>query len=265
MGVGSFTDARVLDEHAPDAADVAPDCSDPTAEARVQYQEQALEALRLSPKYAAWLYSRCRPYLGKRVLDIGAGIGTFSRLAAEHADEVVAVEPEARFASLLSERFSAESCVKVARLEAGHLEPGALGLPFDSVMCLNVLEHIEDDLDALARLRAQLRPDGHLLLLVPAHPSLYGPLDQGIGHFRRYTRRELGEKLAGVGLATAELRYVNPVGWAAWFFYARVLRRKALSTGGARSFDAIVPIVRPLDLLRLPFGLSVWAVARPLA
>ena len=264
-GVESFTEERLLDEFALGRVETATGRTDPSAEtsARVHYQEQALEALRLSPRYAAWLFDRCRPYLGKRVLDIGAGIGTFSTLAAQHADEVVAVEPEARFASLLSERFAEERCVKVARLEAGRLGPGTLGLPFDSIMCLNVLEHIEDDLDALVRLGAQLKPSGHLLLLVPAHPSLYGPLDEGIGHFRRYTKRKLGEKLSSAGFATTELRYVNPVGWAAWLFYARLLRRKALSTGGARGFDAIVPIVRPLDVLRLPFGLSLWAVARP--
>jgi SAM-dependent methyltransferase len=229
---------------------------------RVRYQEHALEVLRRSSRYAAWQFERCRPYLGERVLDVGAGLGTFTELAARHA-EVVAVEPEDRFASLLRTRFDGHDRVAVVCLRAEDLEPTVLGGPFDSVLCLNVLEHIEDDVDVLRRLCNQLRPSGHLLLLVPAHQRLYGPTDEAIGHFRRYAKQELRDKLVRAGLASVELRHVNPVGWVAWFFYARVLRRAALSTVGARSFDLIVPLVRPLDSLHLHFGLSLWAIARP--
>jgi SAM-dependent methyltransferase len=229
-------------------------------------QEVTLEELERNPRYAAWLFERCRPYLGPRVLDFGAGIGTFTALVADCAEEVVALEPEPRFSERLEARFAHDSRVEVARVEARELEPGSLGAPFDSLLCLNVLEHIDADVDALSRLRAQLRPGGRLLLLVPAHPLLYGTVDAALGHFRRYSKRELRRKLEGARFAVRELRFVNAVGVPAWFAYGRVLRHAHLAGPGMRAVDPVVPVARRVDALHLPFGLSLWAVAeRPAA
>ncbi|MBA2371140.1 MAG: class I SAM-dependent methyltransferase, partial [Chloroflexi bacterium] len=133
---------------------------------------------------------------------------------------------------------------------------------FDSILCLNVLEHIEDDEDALQRFRRQLRPDGRLLLLVPAHRFLFGGYDRAAGHLRRYDRATLRALLHRAGFEIEELRHVNPVGGLGWLARVRLRRGDEWPAGSFRTFDRLVPVLRHLDRLRLPFGLSLWAVAR---
>ncbi len=211
--------------------------------------------------YNAWLLDRCRPYLGRRVLDVGAGIGTLTELLAPLCELVVAVEPDPAFLARLRRRFAGRSNVVVLEAEATTLAPSSLP-PVDSAVCLNVLEHIPDDAEALRRLREQLPPGGRLLLLVPAHPSLYGSLDRTAAHERRYGKEALRRLLEQAGFAVEVLRHVNPVGTLGWLVSARLLRRARFPEAPLRLYDRLLPILRPLDRLRLPFGLSLWAVAR---
>jgi SAM-dependent methyltransferase len=206
--------------------------------------------------YNTWLFDRARPYLGRRVLDAGAGIGTFTALAAE-GREVVAVEPDPEQLPLLRERFDGRPDVEVV---AGTIDDvdGA----FDSILCLNVLEHIRDDRGALGRFHALLAPGGTLLLLVPAHPALWGGNDRVVQHERRYTKAVLRRRLEEVGLTVADLRYVNPVGAVGWFVSIRLFGREQVPEGPLKLYNSLVPALRLLDKVDVGFGLSVWAVAR---
>jgi SAM-dependent methyltransferase len=212
-----------------------------------------------SRHYNAWIFDRARPYLGSRVLDVGAGLGVFTELAADTGADVVAVEPHGEFLDLLRERVGPRPNVRVQEGTAEALPDRAR---FDSLLCLNVLEHVAADADAIAGFRDRLVPGGHLLLLVPAHPALYGAYDRSVGHERRYTKGALRRLLAGAGFERVELRYVNPVGAAGWLVRVRLRRTPDWPKGSFRTFDRLVPVLRPLDRLRLPFGLSLWAVAR---
>lgn len=211
--------------------------------------------------YNTWLLDRSRPYLGRRVLDVGAGLGTFTELAAD-GREVVALEPEAAFAADLRKRFAGRPNVQVVEAEADELEESE---PFDSVICFNVLEHIPDDEGALRQFHSRLAPGGHLLLLVPAHPFLFGAIDRTVHHERRYRREPLRRLLEQTGFAVQTARYVNPLGALGWLVSGRVLGRGQIPTGPLRLYDSLVPVLRALDRLALPFGLSVWAVARRVA
>lgn len=211
--------------------------------------------------YNTWLLDRSRPYLGRRVLDVGAGLGTFTKLAAD-GREVVALEPEAAFATDLRKRFAGRPNVQVVEAEADELEESE---PFDSVICFNVLEHIPDHEGALRQFHSRLAPGGHLLLLVPAHPFLFGAIDRTVHHERRYRREPLRKLLEQTGFAVQTARYVNPLGALGWLVSGRVLGRGQIPTGPLRLYDSLVPLLRALDRLALPFGLSVWAVARRVA
>ena len=101
-----------------------------------------------------------------------------------------------------------------------------------------------------------------LLLLVPAHPAAYGRIDAVLGHERRYRKRELGARLQAAGFEVARLRHVNPVGIAGWFVTSRLLRAEQMPSGPLRLHDRLVPVLRLIDRLPVPFGLSLWAVAR---
>jgi SAM-dependent methyltransferase len=137
---------------------------------------------------------------------------------------------------------------------------------FDRTVCLNVLEHIEDDVGALGVLRECLKPGGRLLLLVPAHPSLYGPMDRMAGHHRRYTRGMLRRRMEAAGLAPVKVRYINPVGGLGWWVNARFGQPSSLSDPSINRqilwFDRYVqPISRILSPLSSRwFGQSLWAV-----
>jgi SAM-dependent methyltransferase len=217
--------------------------------------------MQLATNYNAWLLDRARPYLGRRVLDAGAGTGTFTEAVASGRELVVAMEPEPSFARQLRERFEGRPEVVVLETDSDALVPDALPA-LDSVVCFNVLEHIRDDRAALARFRDVLVGGGHLLLLVPAHPALYGATDRLVEHERRYRKVDVDRLLTEAGFDVVDLGYVNPVGAVGWFVSSRLLRRELLPQGSLKLYDRLVPLLRRLDRLPLPFGLSVWAVAR---
>jgi SAM-dependent methyltransferase len=208
--------------------------------------------------YNSWLVERSEHYLGRRVLDAGAGLGTFTEMIAD-GREVVALEPDPEHAMRLRERFADRPNVTVLEAEASSPE---VGEGFDSVLCFNVLEHIVDDEGALASLGAALKPGGRLLVLVPAHPFLYGTIDRALDHVRRYRRGELRSKLTDAGFTVEALRYVNPVGALGWLVWGRVLRWDRVPAQPLRVYDRLAPLLRALDRVPLPLGLSLWAVAR---
>ena len=213
-----------------------------------------LQAMASAQAYNDWLIARARPWLRGRVLDVGAGIGTHTAQLRPLADEVVALEPDPKFAQMLRERVEGVQIIEG--------DATAVQGQFDAIVCFNVLEHIEDDESTLRRLRELLAPDGALLLLVPAHPALFGPIDTAFGHYRRYGKRELREKLQRAGLDPAVLRHVNPVGALGWLAQARIRKRERMSYRGLDLYDRLVPALRLLDNVPLPVGLSLWAVAK---
>ena len=224
----------------------------------VETLDRALADIAGARAYNEWLFDRIRPFLGTRVVDAGAGIGTFTELATEAGAEVTAVEPVPEFAAILRERFKSNDRVTVVEGTVG-----AVGQRrFDSIICLNVLEHIENDGATLRQFIELLAPHGRLLLLVPAHPSLYGGYDRAAGHVRRYSKQVLHERLVGAGFELETLRHVNPIGGLGWLLRVRLRPSEEWPAHAFTVFDRVVPIERYLDALRLPFGLSLWAVAR---
>jgi SAM-dependent methyltransferase len=221
-------------------------------------QHDTLLRMAAAENYNAWLLERAVPFLGRRVLDVGAGIGTFTDRLASMCELVIAAEADPEFADILRRRFADRSNVQVVDAEAEAVVPGG---PFDAIVCFNVLEHIAEDDQALMSFRGQLSPGGALLLLVPAHPLLYGATDRMLGHERRYRKDQLRGRLEQAGFSVDVLRHVNPIGALGWLFSARLLRRREIPRASLAFFDRTVPLVRHLDRLGLPFGLSLWAVA----
>jgi 2-polyprenyl-3-methyl-5-hydroxy-6-metoxy-1,4-benzoquinol methylase len=223
-----------------------------------------LELLRGARRLVAWMFEQFETPRGGRVLEVGAGIGTFSeRLLDDGAGELLLVEPEPQSAERLEQRFAGDARVRVVRelLPDAPTVAAAVGT-FDLVLCQNVLEHIEDDAAAVDAMAAALRPGGRLSLLVPAHPRLYGRLDAGYGHHRRYTRHRVRALVRDAGLELEQLYSFNLLGVLGWLAGNR---RKNVRIGGAALglYDRLVPLWRVIErALRPPVGLSLVAHAR---
>lgn len=223
------------------------------------------ETLRLIYKMSAlnqWIYDVIKPAVGRSAVEIGCGIGCFTELLL-HLDRVYAFDINATYVEFVNQRFASSGKVKAMVQDAQHPLPAeVLAAPVDTVICFNVLEHIEDDIAALGHMRAALSPGGHLILLVPAIPFLFSSLDVELGHYRRYDRRTLDARVAQVGLVPVAHRYINVFGILGWFLNGKILRRKLLPAGQLDLYNKLVPAFRAIERLTgPPIGLShiIWA------
>ncbi len=222
-----------------------------------------LEIMSKAVNYRRWLFGQVSPYLGRRVFEIGAGIGNYTEYLLDR-ELVVALEIHAAAAARLRERFGALPNVRI--YQGDMTDTGLRALAehrCDSALCFNVLEHIEHDALALENVRHVLAPGGRLLLIVPALPFIMGTVDQSLGHYRRYTRRSLGAVVAGAGFTIERSFYMNFPGIFGWLWNNRIVRRKEESKGQIGVFDRfIVPWLSPLErVISPPIGLSVVCVA----
>jgi glycosyltransferase involved in cell wall biosynthesis len=216
---------------------------------------------RLS-RYNAWLYDQISPFVGRRILEVGSGIGTMTRYLLDR-ELVVASDINPRYLEALRATLSGRHNVAVHPFDLSAPVPEWVAkYSLDTVVCLNVLEHVDDDDAVLWQLHDALTPHGRLLLIVPAMRALYGAIDEAIGHFRRYERDALSAKLRRAGFRVEEIRYMNAIGVPGWFFNGRLLRRKSVPGLQARLNDLLVPILRLERRLDLPFGMSLLAVGR---
>ena len=223
-----------------------------------------LEIMSRATNYGAWIYSHFRAYPGQRIIECGAGIGNFTRFLLDR-DLVVAADCYAPCLTYLASRFAAASNVVPVQMDIG--SPAVLELARyrpDTVVCSNVLEHIQDDEATLTCMHTLLAGSrGRLVLLVPAFQCLYGSIDRTIGHYRRYGKRELERKLVRAGFVIKDLFFMNTVAPLGWFVNNRVLKRTQESVAQVLVFDRwIVPWLSRLErLIRPPFGLSLIAVS----
>jgi SAM-dependent methyltransferase len=194
------------------------------------------------------------------VAEVGAGIGTFSeRLLAHGVDELLLVEPEQACVRALHERYDARPGVTVSDEllpDSPLLKANAGALDF--VLCQNVLEHIPDDLSAVRAMADTLRPGGVVTILVPAHPRLYGPLDEAYEHARRYTPERLAWLAGAAGLTPLHVGHFNALGILGWWTKNRLSPEPRLDPRSLRVYERLLKVWRPIeDRVTLPFGLSV--------
>jgi glycosyltransferase involved in cell wall biosynthesis len=218
-----------------------------------------VEALK---RYTAFLWDLIRPYVGRRVLEVGSGTGVMTRYLSTR-ERLVATDIDAHYVELLRRTYADKPNVEVRPLDLGRLGEDGAGLrDFDTVVCANVLEHVEDDGAALRAMRDLLAPGGRVVLIIPALRRLYGAIDEAIGHYRRYTRHEIEEKLREAGLAVEHVSYFNVIGIAGWYLNAVILRRRSVPGLQARMNDRLTPLLRLERRLHPPVGMSLLAVGR---
>lgn len=224
------------------------------------YVGKDLEAMSFARNYHHWILSLIRPYLNGSVCEVGAGVGSFSQLLLDcDIERLTAFEPSARMHAQLAEAIAGDPRA-VAVNDFLTRDSAAEG--FDTVVYVNVLEHIERDAEELCVARDTLRPGGNLVIFVPALPMLYSPLDKEIGHFRRYTRPGLERLVDEASLRRVTSRYLDVAGILPWYVNF-VLLKRSIGGGTVSAYDRlVVPIMRRVEaLLPMPLGKNVLLIA----
>jgi 2-polyprenyl-3-methyl-5-hydroxy-6-metoxy-1,4-benzoquinol methylase len=231
-----------------------------------RYAADDLETMSEARNYQAHVFGLVRPYIGSHVLEVGCGIGTMTNQLLDHAERVVCIEPNLNCATRAREALAGNDrvAIRVCHLEEcnrGELQEQR----FDTIVCVNVLEHIEDDVRALALFREVVAPaGGQVLIFVPAVQRLYGPHDAALGHHRRYSKQTLHAAFTSAGLDVVSMRYTNPIGLFGWMYNLYISGNTEHTTGQVRLFDRFVaPWALPIErVLPPPIGLSLFAVGR---
>jgi 2-polyprenyl-3-methyl-5-hydroxy-6-metoxy-1,4-benzoquinol methylase len=216
--------------------------------------------------YVRWQLDQFEPYLGRRVLEVGCGVGAMLAQLGPR-DFVMGVDIEPELADFTKKRFGGQPNHQFASLDISSLSVADRSQlkehNFDTIVCSNVLEHIDDHASAVTTMADLLVPGGVLALLVPAHPALFGPYDVTDGHFRRYTKATLREVVVGANLKIERIYHFNSIGAVGWWVQYRVMRRSDQTQGDYRLMQTLVPFLRAVEKrLKPPIGLSLVAVAR---
>jgi SAM-dependent methyltransferase len=222
-----------------------------------------LVAVRNASAFNRWMYRQIAPFVGSSVLEAGCGIGNLTELLLD-SDRLVASDYDPFYVEMIGRRFGHLENFRSIRMDLTRADDWKklLGESFDTIICLNVLEHIASDEQVLGHFMRALRPGGHAIILVPQHPWLYTPTDKTLGHERRYTESELREKLERTGFEVVHKQGFNRLGTLGWYVSGKVLGKTDLSPGQMKTFNRILPIAKLVERVPGWPALSIIAVGR---
>lgn len=225
------------------------------------YPGKELEAMSFAVNYHRWILDEFESYFGETTAEVGAGIGSVSRLIlGRGVTRLYAFEPSPNMFPLLEKELR---CDEGAQAVNDCFSPKYVQSGVDSIAYINVMEHIQDDRAEFALAHEALRANGHLLLFVPALPWLYSDFDKQLGHFRRYTMKGVTGLLKDAGFSLVTARYFDLAGIIPWYVNF-VLLRRSLGHRGVSAYDRlVVPLMRRVESrLVPPLGKNLLIVAR---
>jgi len=222
-----------------------------------------LNSMQNVHRYTKWMTNLASPFLGSRILEIGSGIGTVAKYLPQR-ETLMLTDKDAAAVKTLLNHYDGNQTVKICQLDAESEEQvSALSNAekFDSVVMFSVLEHIEDDVQALKNVQQLLEPKGRLILVLPQHPWLYGTIDTTVGHYRRYTKREIKEKMRTAGYRITVCRSFNALSIPGWYINFVLLRRKKMNKFQLKFYNMLIPFMSFIErFLPLP-GANLFIVA----
>lgn len=234
---------------------------EPAPEPEEPLHTLGLEVMSDAVRYRRYLLDLFEPHCGRTILEFGSGLGDLAHDLRGY-DRLTVTDVDPTCLRELAKRFSNRQEIEVKRADLR--EPDSVEASVDTVLAVNVLEHIVDDVRALRRMAEVVLPGGKVILFVPAYPSLYGPHDRAAGHVRRYVPKTLEAAVVDAGLRVEVLRPVNFLGGIAWWVAVRIGGCSSPRGGLVRLYDRlVVPLVRLMERgWHPPFGQSIFCVAR---
>jgi len=229
-----------------------------------QFVKDDLEKMMRAVNYINYQYEMISPFIGKAIIEIGSGIGNITQKIIPSADWIIALEPNPFCYFQLISKFNLHRNIEIINDFWNEKIVSELSNRYiDTVVCINVLEHIKDDSEALKNFYKILCKKGRIVLVVPAHSWAYGTIDQAVGHFRRYSRNALYELLHSANFQITYCRFFNIIGLIGWLINAKISHRKAQSDFQIKIFDKIiVPIMKKIEQkFYFPIGQSLLIVA----
>ena len=209
-----------------------------------------LDALAGAQRFNRWMADTIQPYIGKRVLETGAGIGNLTRILCPRRERYIAGDIDPEYLARLRARFQHRPKMEVRHCDLSNpIDFAPLASAVDTVVCLNVLEHIPEDTAGLRNIYAALRPGGRAIVLVPHGAEVFGSLDTALGHFRRYSRAELQGRMEQAGFRVERILDFNRIARPAWYVTGRLRKGKTLSRFQLYVFDRLVWLWRRIDHL----------------
>ncbi len=224
-----------------------------------------LDRMSSATNYRKWLYDVLEPYLGHNVLEIGAGVGDLTEHIA-HGRKVFVTDLSEPCLQKLEERFSSWNNVEVSRFDLMNFDLESWQRKrIDTTVSMQLFEHLHSDTKAFKNIFEIMSEGGTIITMVPALKVLYGTIDRALGHYRRYSRKDICDKIEAAGFTVTDSFYFNLIGAIGWFINARILHITTQKSSQIKVFDkVVVPIMSRIEkrLKLLPFGQTVFCVAR---
>lgn len=217
--------------------------------------------LAAADRYFPWIYDTIKEFAGNKILDIGCARGNIADFF-KAKELIIGIDVLDEFVSCFKDRFKENKNFYAYKI---NIEEGAeelIGRGIDTIICLNVLEHIEKDGLALENMRKILVKGGKLIVQVPAFNFLYGTLDEADLHFRRYEKKEIADKIKGAGFKIKKVFYFNLLGVLGWFLSGKVFKDKHFKAERGGLFNKFIPFLRFFEkIMKPPAGLSIFVIA----
>ena len=226
------------------------------------YTVRDQERMKRAQRYFLWQARMATAQIGRRVIEIGCGLGNFTEHLLDR-DKVIALDVVEECLEQLRERFPGRPNLESHLLDVQDEKFCELAdARPDSIVCLNVLEHVRDDRTALQHMHRVLQPRGRAVFILPAFESLYGPIDENLGHFRRYSKGHWKSLAEQCGFKVVQSRYLNSIGFVGWWVNARILKKTEQSESQIALFDDVIvpPMSWVEDMIEPPFGQSIFTV-----
>jgi SAM-dependent methyltransferase len=228
--------------------------------------KEQLEIAEKAGAFTNWMYSEIKPFLRGDILEVGSGIGTYSRKIVNDFKESKTffsdIDPE--HVRRLSALFNKESYPLISIIQLDLTNPGNLSekVKFDSIFALNVIEHISDDVMALNSIYNLLKPGGVFIMLVPAHQFLYNCMDEAAGHYRRYNKKNLSEKISKTRFKIRKMYYFNFFSIFGWYINGKIFKKPLADESALGLFNKITPLAKFIEkyFLMKRVGISIITV-----